>query len=663
MAGFGPLVVSVIGGWAAHWKWWGYAAGSILGGLLFPQKIDSGTRRLERVSITSPNKGAPLPIVYGRTRIAGNVIWAGGFQQVSEPTGKGGKGGKGVQPGTAMQYSVTVAIALCEGVLGHPPPARLDCVLRVWASGEERDIIDLVPEVMNYYPGTDTQTPDPHIEALINSGEAEYEGQKVLSYRHTAYVVLYDYDLGSTATVPNFTFEVLRYNLNGDPGNPSLYHATRPAAADPLFAADVPYNADYDMNLALMTVDLLTHPRYGLGIAAENIDWASFVAAAEFCRDADLYASMVVDQTRPAIAWLEETLQAYGLRLTYSQGQFHMHVPRYGAEPTTTPTWAVADTRRLWQWGPRGDSHAVVADPTNPNRLCSVTCQFGAGVGDRIYYATSVDGGATWAAAAAVDNGANFLTHDQIWPCLCVTPDGRFHLVFTSSDTTWANRQVWYTSSMWPLAWAVSVRVSVHGGSHGFPQAAARIEGDSLNRVHLVWAGAFTGYLGQREQILYRRAAFPGPVWTAAEWVSTGTPRTYRNYHPAITVASDDEPRVAWCHSREIAFGGGYNNDWWWGPVDDVWSELDIAPLLPSWSADPVSSLLYRSRAGAAWGAYETVASVAQTYQDEPGMYPLVSPSILLAADDTPFVAWQHRPRRMLHCSQIWTCERDATGW
>lgn len=64
--------------------------------------------------------GLPIPIIYGQTRIPGNIIWTGNWQAVpySASGGKGNKGGKAGKGGAAGQmyiYFSAVIIALCQG--------------------------------------------------------------------------------------------------------------------------------------------------------------------------------------------------------------------------------------------------------------------------------------------------------------------------------------------------------------------------------------------------------------------------------------------------------------------------------------------------------------------------------------------------------------------
>ena len=59
----------------------------------------------------------PIPIVWGMSKLAPNVIWYNNFRSV--PQGSSGGGGKGLfhASGNASQYSYTadVIMALCEG--------------------------------------------------------------------------------------------------------------------------------------------------------------------------------------------------------------------------------------------------------------------------------------------------------------------------------------------------------------------------------------------------------------------------------------------------------------------------------------------------------------------------------------------------------------------
>lgn len=175
----------------------GRAFGATLGRVIDQRLLGSGsqaveTGRVERFRLTGASEGAPVTQVFGRMRVPGQVIWASRFQEQSTTSG-GGKGTGGGATTTAFSYTLSMAIALCEGEITR--------VGRVWADGVEvaRDDLNL-----RVYSGSNMQMPDPKIEAIEGAGNTP-------SYRGTAYVVLEDLALAQFGNrVPQFTFEVLR---------------------------------------------------------------------------------------------------------------------------------------------------------------------------------------------------------------------------------------------------------------------------------------------------------------------------------------------------------------------------------------------------------------------------------------------------------------------
>jgi hypothetical protein len=152
--------------------------------------VESG--RVDRFRLTGSGEGDAILRSYGRMRVGGQVIWASQFSEHVETTSGGGKGGP-TQPDTnSYRYTVSLAIALCEGVI--------DGVGRIWADGTEIAPADLT---MRVYPGDHTQLPDAKMEAIEGAGT-------VPAYRGTAYVVIEDLDLSPFGNrVPQFSFEVL----------------------------------------------------------------------------------------------------------------------------------------------------------------------------------------------------------------------------------------------------------------------------------------------------------------------------------------------------------------------------------------------------------------------------------------------------------------------
>ena len=182
----------------------GRAVGAGIGRVIDQKLLGTGseaveTGRVDRFRLNGASEGTSLPLVYGRTRVAGQVIWASRFteQAVTTTTGSG-KGvsapmGGGGQSTTSYLYRVSVAYALCEGPISH--------IARIWADGKEIADDSIA---MRVYTGSPTQQPDPKIAAV--------EGpENTPAYRGTAYVVFEDLDVTRFGNrVPQFNFEIVR---------------------------------------------------------------------------------------------------------------------------------------------------------------------------------------------------------------------------------------------------------------------------------------------------------------------------------------------------------------------------------------------------------------------------------------------------------------------
>ena len=117
----------------------GAVAGSVIDHALFGS---STTRhvdgpRLSDLDVMASTEGAPIPRVYGRARLAGQVIWATSLEEVvttrtADGGGKGGSGGGTTTTTTVYSYFANFAVGLCEGQIGR--------VARVWADGKLLDL-------------------------------------------------------------------------------------------------------------------------------------------------------------------------------------------------------------------------------------------------------------------------------------------------------------------------------------------------------------------------------------------------------------------------------------------------------------------------------------------------------------------------------------------
>ncbi len=191
-AGFGGTVLGLSGAVI------GRAIGATLGRVIDQRLMGSGSDvvqvgRIERFRVMGASEGASIGQVFGRTRVAGQVIWATRFKETVTTTSSGGKGSPPESTLENFSYSVSLAIGLCEGEILR--------VGRVWADGIEvaRDRLN-----MRVYKGGEDQLPDAKIAAVEGAGLAP-------AYRGIAYVVFEDLPLSNYGNrVPQFSFEVIR---------------------------------------------------------------------------------------------------------------------------------------------------------------------------------------------------------------------------------------------------------------------------------------------------------------------------------------------------------------------------------------------------------------------------------------------------------------------
>lgn len=190
-AGFGGTVLGLSGAVI------GRAVGATLGRAIDQRILGGGSEavevgRVERFRLMGASEGTAVGEVFGRMRVAGQVIWATRFLESSSSSSSGGKGARRGRT-TSYSYSVSLAIALCGG--------EINGIGRIWADGAEIAPGDLT---LRLYTGSEDQLPDPKIAAVEGADQAP-------AYRGIAYVVIEDLDLGRYGNrVPQFSFEVMR---------------------------------------------------------------------------------------------------------------------------------------------------------------------------------------------------------------------------------------------------------------------------------------------------------------------------------------------------------------------------------------------------------------------------------------------------------------------
>jgi len=122
----------------------GRAAGAIAGGFIDAELFGAPARkvegpRLQDLRVMGSTEGSAIPRVWGRMRVAGEVIWATNFEEVISTQTEGGSKGPGGGPKTKVteyRYFANFAVALAEG-----PIARIG---RVWADGKSANLLSIV---------------------------------------------------------------------------------------------------------------------------------------------------------------------------------------------------------------------------------------------------------------------------------------------------------------------------------------------------------------------------------------------------------------------------------------------------------------------------------------------------------------------------------------
>jgi hypothetical protein len=185
----------------------GGAIGGYVGGIVDQQLFGSDTpdqtvygARLQDLRVQSSSYGSVIPTLYGKGRLASNILWMRGFDEEvrteTQTVGGGGKGGGGGSRQTtntvSYHYYCDLAVGLCAGPITSVP--------RVFADGNA--FAPAHVGAMRVHAGSEAQTPDPLIEAVEGA-------DRTPAYRGLAYVVLerlYITPYGNR--LPQLTFEV-----------------------------------------------------------------------------------------------------------------------------------------------------------------------------------------------------------------------------------------------------------------------------------------------------------------------------------------------------------------------------------------------------------------------------------------------------------------------
>jgi Putative phage tail protein len=171
----------------------GAAIGQQIDNRLFAPKGRQGPR-LGELTFQSSTYGAPLPKLFGRTRVAGSIIWATDIKEDRRKVSTG----KGRPKQTVYSYSASFAVALSA--------RKISRIGRIWADGKllRGEAGDFKSQTeFRVHTGDQDQMPDPLIATIEgNAGTPAYRG--------TAYAVFEDFQLSDYGNrIPSLSFEVI----------------------------------------------------------------------------------------------------------------------------------------------------------------------------------------------------------------------------------------------------------------------------------------------------------------------------------------------------------------------------------------------------------------------------------------------------------------------
>jgi hypothetical protein len=241
--------------------------------------------RLKDLSVPRSNYGEPIPKVFGRARIAGNMIWA---NKIIEKTTKK-KQGKGGGKTTTKTYSYfgDFALMFCQGPIVGISKIWVNSKLAYDKSAEASSTTrsnsdDWADKYLRIYRGTSTQSPDSLIQASVGSSDTP-------AYRNRVYLVFEGLPLEDSGNrFPQVSIEVI---TAGTVANPS----------------------------AVALSSILSYICTSAGLTTGQID-TSLIALAEI----DGYYQVdgfTIDKSKSPKQLLEQLQQAYFFHFTESEGK------------------------------------------------------------------------------------------------------------------------------------------------------------------------------------------------------------------------------------------------------------------------------------------------------------------------------------------------------
>ncbi|MCU0624553.1 MAG: phage tail protein, partial [Gemmatimonadaceae bacterium] len=278
-----------------------------MSGLLGPKTQSTSEPKLNSIQVNQSSYGAAIPLVYGQCRLPITLLWYDGFTAIPHTERqRGGKGGGGGVRSTTYTYQASLILGLCEGPLG--------VIGNVW---KDKDLTSIAGLGFTTFVGDSPQTIWTHLST-------NYPGAAI-PYDRTVFVAHAAFDLGSSAALPNLTFEVTALM----PYQPGTINDAEPAA---------------------ILADYLTNVHHGAGFAyLADLTGAGATTYETYCRAMGYFLSPEEKTQRPAHEFVAEILKITNSEAVWSAGQLRV-VPRGDEAVTGNGRTYTPDLTPLWNF-------------------------------------------------------------------------------------------------------------------------------------------------------------------------------------------------------------------------------------------------------------------------------------------------------------------------
>jgi len=295
------------------------------------------------MSIQTSSSALPIPIIYGVTRAAPNIIWHDGFETHAQYSSSGGGKGGG-HTVSSYTYSTWIMLGVGEGPIG--------------AIGTIYTDQSTYPYGAYYLSLMDGSTPQ-DVWGQVTSNYT----YAALNYNGTAYMASSYYDLGTSASIGSLAFEVY--------GRLQSTHLVNLYDADP----------------AQMIYDFLTNAQYGVGFPAASIDASSLLGASgdasyqTYCAAIGIGLSPALTDQEAANSILARWLQLTNAAAVWSGGMLKF-IPYGDTEitansrtfvPNITPIFDLTDDDYIYD-GTDDPVQCARSDPFQASNVQTLEC-------------------------------------------------------------------------------------------------------------------------------------------------------------------------------------------------------------------------------------------------------------------------------------------------